>query len=165
MLTCAAPDPRPAGTHHRKASKKTRTPALILSTTLILCLTASSGYKELPRPWTTEPAEGDFESARILRPGDEIRLTAADGQISEGIFVELDDLVLTLAETSAEVRLVSVPVEMIRKLEAYRTGSGETLRTVAAVAAASAIIYAIVDSESGARAYPDDSPTPTKASR
>ena len=137
---------------------------LAFSVVVLLLLSSCSGYRELAKPWNFEPVEGEFESATMLRTGEMVRITSSGGQVSEGIFVETDEIAITIAETSGEIRIVSIPFADLERLEVHQKGSGKALRTVAVVAATSTIVYAIVDAMSGETVTPDES-TPAKVRR
>jgi hypothetical protein len=89
-----------------------------------------------------------------------VRLTTVDEQVSEGIFIEMDEYAITLADTTGDVNLVTVPTDAVDRFEIYYGGvSGRTLGKVAVVAVSSAIIFAIIDSESGPVFSPDGATT------
>ncbi len=137
--------------------------ALVIAVFALLLLSACSGYRELSKPWNFEPVEGDFESTVVVQAGDQVRVTIGDGQVLEGLFVEVDEGVVAIADTSAETRIVFTSVAEVERFEVYQKGSGKVLRTVALVAATTVVVKAIVDAESGPTFHPDDDWSPAKA--
>ena len=140
-----------------------RNALLVVTAVALLLLSACSGYRELSRPWNFEPVEGEFESAVVIEAGDKVRITASGGQVFEGLFVEADDVVVTIADTSADTRIASIPVVEVERFEIYQKGSGKVLRTVALVAVTTVVVKAIVDAESNPSFNPDEGWDPAKA--
>jgi len=128
----------------------------------LLFLSACSGYRELAKPWRFESVEGDFETAIVLQAGDRVRITSSEGRVFEGLFVEIGENLLTIAETTGGARIASIQVNDVERLEVYQKGSGKVLRTVALVAAATVVVKAIADTESGPVFHPEEG-NPAKA--
>lgn len=126
-----------------------RATGITIAALTLLLLGACSGYRELPRPWRSDPTDREFATVSVLHVGDRMRLTAANGTITEGILVAFDGLEVTLADTAGGAHLSTTPVDGIVRLEVFQSGlSDRTVRNVVIAGGMSVIVYSVVTSAS-----------------
>jgi len=128
--------------------------AISVVTLAVLC--GCAGYRAVEHPWCTDRDQSEFESTGVVKVGDRVRLTLRESDVVEGLLIELDEHVVTIADTAASVTLHTVETGDVIRFEVYRSSVGPTIAKVATAAGSSLIVYAIVKSHSGGTFEPDE---------
>lgn len=95
---------------------------------VLLVLAGCATYHKVDVPWRDAPAGGEFVTHTTMHEGDQVRVTTAGAQVTEGLLVDYDGLQVTVVDTVGTVRLVTVPVDSVRLIEVRE---GDSVKNVA----------------------------------